>query len=98
MNMETGLFEIQSGGLTQPRRVRAASREIVYALFGRADARSCRLDPASHGGASQSEEVPGTISSVKTGVNNTAELALCFLRLANLPNYALDRLSPPVCA
>jgi hypothetical protein len=29
----------------------------------------------------------------KTRVNSATELAHCFLRLANLPNYALDRLS-----
>src|ERR1700686_3258562 len=41
--METGLFEIQAdhlGGLNQLRQVRPASREVVYALFGRADAGS----------------------------------------------------------
>ena len=31
--------------------------------------------------------------SVEPNVDPTAELARCFLRLANLPNYALDRLS-----
>ena len=30
--------------------------------------------------------------SVEPNVDPTAELARCFLRLANLPNYALDRL------
>ena len=31
--------------------------------------------------------------SVEPAVDPTADLARCFLRLANLPNYALDRLS-----
>ena len=31
--------------------------------------------------------------SVEPTVDPTADLARCFLRLANLPNYALDRLS-----
>ena len=31
--------------------------------------------------------------SVEPTVDPNAELARCFLRLANLPNYALDRLS-----
>jgi hypothetical protein len=38
--METGLFEIQADHLRefrQARQVQAASREIVYAIFGRAD-------------------------------------------------------------
>ena len=50
--METGLFEIQADhlrGLRQPRQVHQASREVVYALFGRADSGSFDRDPASHG-------------------------------------------------
>ena len=38
--IETGLFDIQAdhlSGLRQPRQVRPGSREVVYALFGRAD-------------------------------------------------------------
>jgi hypothetical protein len=30
---------------------------------------------------------------IEPAVNATAELARCFLRLSNLPNFALDRLS-----
>ena len=33
------------------------------------------------------------VESVEPDVHHTVELARCFLRLANLPNYALDRLS-----
>ena len=91
--METGLFEIQAdhlGGLKQPRQVRPGSREVVYALFGRAESGSFDRDPASHGSAYETEDVPG---SIRNSVNPTTELARCFLRLANLPNYALDRLS-----
>ena len=95
--METGLFDIQAdhlAGLRQPRRVRPGSREVVYALFRRTNSVSFDPDPASHGGASETEDVPGSIrKSVKTAVNPTTEFARCFLRLATLPNYALDRLS-----
>ena len=45
--METGLFEIQAdhlSGFRQTRQAPPASREVVYALFGRADLGS---DPAS---------------------------------------------------
>ena len=38
--METGLFEIQAdhlSGFRQNRQARPASREVVYALFGRAE-------------------------------------------------------------
>jgi hypothetical protein len=31
--------------------------------------------------------------SIEPPIDPTADLARCFLRLANLPNYALDRLS-----
>jgi hypothetical protein len=38
------------------------------------------------------EDVPDSVrKSAKTANNSTTELARCFLRLANLPNYALDR-------
>ena len=37
--------------------------------------------------------VPFQCRLTKTANNPTTELARCFLRLANLPNYALDRLS-----
>jgi hypothetical protein len=40
------------------------------------------------------EAVPSSVpKSVEPAVDPTADLARCFLRLANLPNYALDRLS-----
>jgi hypothetical protein len=95
--METGLFEIQAdhlGGLKQSNEVRPGSREVVYALFGRADSAGSHPDPTSDGSARVTEEMSGSIrKSFKTAVNPTPELARCFLRLANLPNYALDRLS-----
>jgi hypothetical protein len=95
--METGLFDIQAdhlGGLKQPRQVRPGSREVIYGLFGRADSGSSDPDPASHGSAYETEDAPDSVrKSVKTANNSAPELARCFLRLANLPNYALDRLS-----
>ena len=50
--METGLFEIQAEQLEEFKRVRQAmpaSREVVYALFGRAHSVSYDRDPASDG-------------------------------------------------
>jgi hypothetical protein len=50
--IETGLFESQAdqrGGLNQPRQVPPNSRDVVCALFGRADSGSFDADPASHG-------------------------------------------------
>ena len=91
--METSLFEIQADHLSGFRQaIDPASREVVYALFGRADAVS--FTPESHGIANGTEVVPSSVpESVGSAVDPTAELARCFLRLANLPNYALDRLS-----
>jgi hypothetical protein len=86
--METGLFEIQADhlvGLNEPRQVPPGSREVVYTLFGRAESGSSDTHPTSHDSAYETGDVPGSIP--------TTELARCFLRLANLPNYALDRLS-----
>jgi hypothetical protein len=93
--METGLFEIQAdhlSGFRQTRQVRPASREFVYALFGQSDLGAFNHDPASHGITNEAE----TSSLPKSGepaLHPTAQLAHYFLRLANLPNLALDRLS-----
>ena len=89
--METGLFEIQAEHLSrlrQARQLHQASREVdVYAMFGRADLVSFDRDPASLDAA---EAVP---NFGPKPVDPAADLARCFLRLANLPNYALDRVS-----
>jgi hypothetical protein len=93
--METGLIEIQAahlGGIQQSNQV--STREVVYARFGRADSAGFHLNRTSDGSVRETEEVSGSIrKSFKTAVNPTVELARCFLGLANLPNYALDRLS-----
>jgi hypothetical protein len=90
--IETGLFDIQADhlrGLLQPGQIRDGSREVVYALFGPTGSASFDRDPASSGTA-QAEDVPGPI---RRSINPNTEFARCFLLLANLPNYALDRLS-----
>jgi hypothetical protein len=91
--IETGLFEIQADHLTNFRRthqISPASREIVYALF---NANSDR-QPTSHGVANTSEmSLASRLASTQTQVAPDVELARCFMRLCNLPNYALDRLS-----
>ena len=95
--METGLFQIQAEHLSEFRRARQvdpATREIVYAMFGRADAVSFGHDPTSHGITNGTEALPCSgPKSVDPAADPAADLARCFLRLANLPNYALDRLS-----
>jgi hypothetical protein len=87
--METGLFEIQAEHLSSYRQTRQLlpnSREIIPAVFGRAD-----MDNRS------SDVAPGDLVHTCVGTirsnNSTIEFARCFLRLANLPNFALDCLS-----
>src|SRR6516225_1883587 len=92
--IETGLFEIQADQLTNFRRtdqISPASREIVYALFNA----NSDQQAASHGVANASEASPALrLASTQGRIAPDVELAhCCFLRLCNLPNYALDRLS-----
>jgi hypothetical protein len=92
--METGLFEIEAGHLSEFRPARRAlpSSRVVYAMFGRADSIDC--DPASHGITNATKPVQTSEPNpVATAINRTVELTRCFLRLANLPNFALDRLN-----
>jgi hypothetical protein len=87
--METGLFEIQAEHLRDHRQTRKLlphSQGVIHAVFGQGD-----LDhddsPAeqNHGDTM----LAGGIKSDGFAI----EFAHCFLRLANLPNFALDRLS-----
>ena len=90
--METGLFEMQAEQLRQFRQARQVhpdQRKIVYAMFARTDA-DVDPDRAPPGIAPGTEAVP---SSSPEPVDPAADLARCFLRLANLPSCALDRLS-----
>ena len=90
--IETGLFEIQADHLVEFRKshqISPASREIVYALF---NANSDR-QATSHGVANTTEMSPvSRLASTHGPVAPDVEFARCFLRLCNLPNYALDRL------
>jgi hypothetical protein len=95
--METGLFEMQADQLRefrQARQIDPGSQNTVYAMFARADAVDADADAdpdrAPHGIATGTQTVP---SSGPPPVDPAADLARCFLRLANLPNFALDRLS-----
>jgi hypothetical protein len=95
--METGLFEIQADHLTEVRQgsqFQPASREVVHALFRHADAVDIDRDPAAEGMTNATAPMLSTgLKSVEPDVHHTVEFARCFLRLANLPNFALDRLS-----
>jgi hypothetical protein len=95
--METGLFEIQAEHLTgfrQSRKLQPGSREVVYALLKPAN-------PGNHGGNAPSTPTTNATELLprfdpqieEPAADPSLHLAQCFLRLANLPNYALDRLS-----
>jgi len=93
--MESGLFEIQADHLSRFRQTRCVNpREVSNAMFGRADRVSLHQVPASHGSTDDSEAAPNSDpTNVGPAIDPNTELARCFLRLANLPNYAFDRLS-----
>src|SRR5208282_5331849 len=88
--METGLFEIQADFLceiSQGRRTQPKPQEIVCGRFGQVVAEP---DQASHGITNGTDAPAG---SGPKSVDPATDLARCFLRLANLPSYPLDRLS-----
>jgi hypothetical protein len=81
--METGLFEIQADHLSerqQRTRLLTDSHDVIHRAFRR----------SSESTATGSREVPEL--QIKDEVS-AVEFARCFLQLANLPNFALDRLS-----
>jgi hypothetical protein len=82
--IETGLFDIEAEHLSEAGRshqVSSASREVVRALF--------RL----HELVSSPDSLSACGVKAESSVDPAAELTRCYLRLANLPNFALDRLS-----
>ena len=89
--METGLFVIQAEHLRdhrQSHQLLANSREVIHAVFRGTDCVSANASPLKV--LNELQMVPD--SDKKAGAS-TAEFARCFLKLANLPNFALDRLS-----
>jgi hypothetical protein len=89
--METGLFEIQAGYLREYRQNRQLlpdCREAMYAMSQRAE--SVNAHARSYNGVNKIEGMVGSGMKVD---DSTIEFARSFLRLANLPNFALDRLS-----
>ncbi len=81
--METGLFDIQADHLYGIRHAHQhpTSHEVVYAFF----------EPAVAVGPDHTAS--GATSGFDSAATRTVDLARCFLRLSNFPNYALDRLS-----
>src|SRR5579863_7320064 len=95
--METGLFEIQAehlSGFRESRKLQPASRDVVYALFRPAHPVGHGSDAASTLTGDPTELLPRfDPQTEEPAADPSLHLAQCFLRLANLPNYALDRLS-----
>ena len=92
ITMETGLFEIQTEHLLEYRQARQLipdSRGVVHAVFGRAESGGHGLP--SQNGANRTEAMAASV--MKSDGPTTTAFAQCFMRLANLPNFALDRLS-----
>ena len=82
--IETGLFEIEAEHLSEAGRshqVSSTSREVVRALF------------RPPGSVSSPDSLPACGVKVEPSVDRADELTRCYLRLADLPNFALDRLS-----
>ena len=95
--METGLFELQPDRFRQvreDRHINAVSQQFVHAVLGSASTRSECDAPVSQDITVDTEAVTDSgPPSADLAMGGAAELARCFVRLANLPNYALDRLS-----
>jgi hypothetical protein len=89
--IEIGLFELQASRVTAVKRhsqqLQPPSREVVYALFRRANAVDVHREAAADGSAGSR-----LASAAGPDPHQNVELARCFLGLANLPNFALDRL------
>jgi hypothetical protein len=95
--METGLFEIQANHLKEFRQARQAlpaSREVIYALSGQVDSARHDRNLTSRNIANTTEAAPSfEPNPIAPILDPAVELTRCFLCLANLPNFALDRLS-----
>jgi len=85
--MQTGLFEIQAEHLRdcrQRRQLIPNFRDAIHPDAANSD--SCASQSCLH-----EIEVLGNSESKSDG--SAVDFARCFLRLANLPNFTLDRLS-----
>ncbi len=87
--METGLFEIQAEHLRdyrQTRKLLPHSQSVIHAVFGQADL-------GHHDSPAKQNQGDTMLAGGIESNGSAVEFARCFLRLANLPNFALDRLS-----
>jgi hypothetical protein len=95
-SMESGLFEIQVEHLTEigkARHISTASRQFGYSLFEQPSVEPKNDSSVSSATGEPQTAQPHDARSTELMANHAGELARCFLRLANLPNFALDRLN-----
>src|SRR5215212_3846499 len=83
--IETGLFEIQARQLLEFQRKRGTQQKSIRRFFPPAD--------LNDGDSSNSEHIAPAADSEPNPNYCSTDLAQCFLRLAHLPSYPLDRLS-----
>src|SRR4051794_5087091 len=84
--METGLFEIQARHLLEYRKGRDTQGSLIHCLFGPTDVNDDGVE-------SDPEHIARAAISGPNPDHCSTDLAQCYLRLANLPSYPLDRLS-----
>ena len=88
--METGLFEVHaehSCEHREGRRLLPSSPAVIHGLFQR------RPESAAAALQKRNNSIDAVPEVGMQAEVPTVELAWCFLRLADLPNFALDRLS-----
>ena len=83
--METGLFDIQADHLYGIRHAHQPSNLSRSCL--------CLLRARCGGRPRPGHAASGATSGFDSAATRTVDLARCFLRLSNFPNYALDQLS-----
>jgi hypothetical protein len=88
--IETGLFELQADHLDafrQAQHTPAAPGDMTKAMLERRGPEQLQhvFGPANL--------IVASIGTLSTAVDPTVEFGRCYLRMANLPNFALDRLS-----
>jgi hypothetical protein len=94
--IETGLFEIQVAlqrDDTKDGHLSPMSREIVYAVLAERSLLPNHDAPTLSATAGLETADPCNTRIVVLAANRSVDLARYFLRLANLPNSTLDRLS-----
>jgi hypothetical protein len=94
--LETGLFEMQADGIRDEGKIEQQIRRPSQTAFQADSNRSLVSFDESHRSEAIAIAREASTRSARNDflpLSSTATLTECFLRLADLPNYALDRLS-----